>query len=253
MAPGALQSEVEATAPGEFRVIRRNGKVTTFDEDKIKIAMTKAFLAVEGGNAAASTRVHETVADLATGVVRVITRRMPSGGAIHIEDIQDQVELALMRAGQHKIARAYVLYREDRARERQRKSDQAGAVTNIRRSALHVTRNDGTRVALDEARLRRIVTEACQNLSNTEPDLVLAEAMRSLFDGVAEGDVAKALVMSARTFIEREPNYTYVAARMLLDSLRIEALSFVGNQVTAATQFEMGERYPHYFEAYVKR
>ena len=252
--PGApaLQPEVAATAPGEFKVIRRNGKVTAFDGDKIKIAMTKAFLAVEGGNAAASTRVHETVDDLANHVVRAITRRMPTGGAMHIEDIQDQVELALMRTGQHKVARSYVLYRDERARERQRKLEQTN-VTEGRRPGLGVTRKDGTRISLDEGRLRRTVVEACQEIENTEPELVLTEAMRSLFDGVAEADVAKALVMSARTFIEREPNYTFVAARMLLDSLRHEALSYVGNHGDAATQNEMAERYPHYFESYIKR
>ena len=248
----ALQPEVAATAPGEFKVIRRNGKVTAFDGDKIKIAMTKAFLAVEGGNAAASTRVHETVDDLANHVVRAITRRMPTGGAMHIEDIQDQVELALMRTGQHKVARSYVLYRDERARERQRKLEQTN-VTEGRRPGLGVTRKDGTRISLDEGRLRRTVVEACQEIENTEPELVLTEAMRSLFDGVAEADVAKALVMSARTFIEREPNYTFVAARMLLDSLRHEALSYVGNHGDAATQNEMAERYPHYFESYIKR
>ncbi len=253
-AAAATQTELAATAPGEYKVIRRNGKVTVFDGDKIKIAMTKAFLAVEGGNAAASTRVHETVAELAQSVVHAITRRMPTGGAIHIEDIQDQVELALMRGEQHKIARAYVLYREERSRERSRKNESAETATGeSAHTALTVTRKDGMRVALDVVRLTRIVSEACQDVANTDPGLVLAETMRSLFDGVAEADVSKALVMSARTFIEREPNYTWVAARMLLDALRNEALTYVGNHVDNATQHEMAERYPHYFESYVKR
>ena len=248
----ATHPEVAATAPGEFKVIRRNGKVTLFDGNKIKIALTKAFLAVEGGTAAASTRVHETVEELADSVARAITRRMPAGGAVHIEDIQDQVELALMRGGQHKVARSYVLYRDERARERQRKAE-AEPTTATRRASLTVTRKDGSRVPLDEVRLNRIVAEACHGVPNTEPALILTETMRSLFDGVAEADVAKAVVMSARTFIEREPHYTYVAARLLLDALRQEALSYVGNHADSATQHEMHERYPHYFENYVKR
>ena len=251
-AVGATQPEVAATAPGEYKVIRRNGKVTVFDGDKIKVAMTKAFLAVEGGNAAASTRVHETVNELAQSVARAITRRMPTGGAIHIEDIQDQVELALMRGGQQKVARAYVLYREERSRSRKSELADAESV-EPNQSALTVMRKDGVRVALEVTRLQRIVAEACQDIENTDPDLILAETMRSLFDGVAEADVSKALVMSARTFIEREPNYSLVAARMLLDALRHEALSYVENRVEAATQHEMGERYPQYFESYIKR
>ena len=247
----ASPTEIAATAPGEFKVIRRNGKVTTFDGSKIKVAITKAFLAVEGGTAAASTRIHETVDMLTDSVVRAITRRMPTGGAIHIEDIQDQVELALMRGGEHRVARAYVLYREERARERQKKQEQVAEAP--RRAGLSVTRRDGTRVALDENRLRRIVIEACQGIENTDAGTILEEAMRTLFDGVAEDDVSKALVMSARMFIEREPNYSLVAARLLLDAFRVEALSFIGSHADAATQHEMGERYPHYFESYIKR
>ena len=118
-APGSATADIIATTPGEFRVIRRNGKVPAFDSEKIKVAVTKAFLAVEGGNAAASTRIHETVDRITVSVVHAITRRMPTGGSVHIEDIQDQVELGLMRSEAHKVARAYVLYREERARERE--------------------------------------------------------------------------------------------------------------------------------------
>src|SRR6187402_3690183 len=107
-----------ATAPGQLRVIKRNGTVVTFDASKIAIAMTKAFLAVEGGTAAASTRVHETVDNLTKQITATFKRRMPSGGTIHIEEIQDQVELILMRSGEQKVARDYVIYRNDRSKER---------------------------------------------------------------------------------------------------------------------------------------
>ena len=110
--------ELTAYQPGEYNVIRRNGKVTAFNASKINVAITKAFLEVEGGTAAASTRVHEKVKELSEQVVRGVTRRLSSGGTVHIEDIQDQVELALMRAGEQKVARAYVIYREERARAR---------------------------------------------------------------------------------------------------------------------------------------
>ncbi|MGB5833145.1 MAG: ATP cone domain-containing protein, partial [Thiohalocapsa sp.] len=111
-AAGAVSTEIAAHQPGKVQVIRRNGKVTHFDQNKIKVAMTKAFLAVEGGNAAASSRIHHTVDELTDQVASALTRRLPGGGTVHIEDVQDQVELALMRAGEHKVARDYVLYRE---------------------------------------------------------------------------------------------------------------------------------------------
>jgi len=248
--PAPVTAEIAATTPGEFRVIRRNGKVTAFDAGKIKVAVTKAFLAVEGGNAAASTRIHETVDRITDSVAHAITRRMPAGGSVHIEDIQDQVELGLMRSEAHKVARAYVLYREERARERDLKAETSPPVRP--HSGLNVTRADGSRIALDEDRMRRLVDEACNDVADIEPAGVIEETKRSLFDGVAEEDVSKALIMSARTFIEREPNYTFVAARLLLDSLRHEALTFVTKQEQTATHEEMCERYPSYFESYVK-
>ncbi|HTT08907.1 MAG TPA: ribonucleoside-diphosphate reductase subunit alpha [Gammaproteobacteria bacterium] len=243
-------TELSAVTPGQHRVIRRNGKLTTFDQNKITVALTKAFLAVEGGSAAASTRIHETVQALTDQVVRAITRRLPGGGTVHIEDIQDQVELALMRAGEHKVARDYVLYREERNRARAAEKAEAEAQ---RAPSLRVTLAQGTQTPLDEARLERLVREACAGLTETHPQVVIEETKRNLFDGVAEKDVAKALVMAARTFIEKEPNYSYVAARLLLDSLRHEALSFVFDRPMVATQQEMGERYGEYFKAYIKR
>ena len=244
-------AEISATAPGDFKVIRRNGKVTNFDANKIRVALTKAFLAVEGASAAASTRIHQRVDDLADQILVALTRRMPAGGATHIEDIQDQVELALMRAGEHKIARAYVLYREARARERQ--ITQKKQEPELARSALRVILPNGSKVPLDENRLRKVVEEACQGVEGAVPATVIEEALRSLFDGVSEADVSKAVTMAGRLFIEREPNYTLVAARLLLDTLRQEALTFISQRRDEATQQEMLERYPLYFEGYVKR
>src|SRR5699024_8566713 len=108
---------------------------------------------------------------------------------------------------------------------------------------IQVTRTDGSVAALDKTRLTQIVEEACQGLSGTQPQAILNEALRNLFDGVAEQDVERALIMSARTFIEKEPNYSYVAARLLLDRLRREALSFIYGAETRATQQEVAERY----------
>ena len=248
--PTSVTADIAATTPGGYRVIRRNGKVTVFDSEKIKVAITKAFLAVEGSNAAASTRIHETVDRITDLVVQAITRRMPTGGSIHIEDIQDQVELGLMRGEEHKVARSYVLYREDRARERLVRTTVSRPLAE--HSGLKVTRPDGTKVALDENRLERLVSEACRDIPQMDPSALIEETKRSLFDGVAEADVSKALIMSARTFIEREPEYTYVAARLLLDTLRHEALTFVAKHEQHATQEEMSEQYPQYLEGYIK-
>jgi ribonucleoside-diphosphate reductase alpha chain len=243
---------VAATAPGEYRVIRRNGKVTSFDGGKIKVAITKAFLAVEGKHAAASSRIHSLVDQIGDDIISAVTRRMPSGGAMHIEDIQDHVELCLMRAGEHKVARSYVLYREERKKERASSLD-TQTNSEEKTNPLSVTMADGTTKPLDIERLRKILEEACSNIQGTDPQALLDETRRALFDGVAESDVSNAATMAARTFIEREPNYTYVAARVLLDTLRQEALTFVGGTKEEATHHEMSEQYPIYFENYIKK
>ena len=253
-APDAGPSaEILATSPGRHQVIRRNGKVTHFDGAKIGVAITKAFLAVEGGGAAASRRIHEIVEELTGQVEDNLFRRAGASGiTVHIEDIQDQVELVLMRGGHHKVARAYVLYREKQSEKRAAEAAKKKPAS-VAADLLHVTRADGTRVPLDEARMVAVVDEACRGLNQVEGTRVLAEARRNLFDGVAEKDVGTALVMAARVQIEQEPNYSQVTARLLMDNLRREALSFLAGLPQEATQAEMGERYPEYFHAYIKR
>jgi ribonucleoside-diphosphate reductase alpha chain len=245
-------TEVAATAPGGVKVIRRNGKVTAFDASKIAIAMTKAFLAVEGGGAAASSRVREKVAELTEQVVQALTRHLSGGGTIHIEDIQDQVELALMRTGEHKVARDYVLYRERRSQERAAEAAAKPKKAEAKAS-LRVTLDDGNVVPLNEDRLRRVVREACAGLTGVGPDEVANSALRDLYDAIPEKDVSQALTLSARALIEKEPNYTYVSARLLLDALRHEALKFLGQAETRPTYEEMKGLYPQYFRAYVQR
>ena len=243
-------NEVNSYQPGEYNVIRRNGKVTAFNASKISVAITKAFLEVEGGTAAASTRVHERVEDLTDQVVRGVTRRLSSGGTLHIEDIQDQVELALMRAGEQKVARAYVIYREERSRarvEKEEEVEQAAATGGI-----SVKTRDGGLKKLDMDRLVAIVDEACNGLEHVDGHLIIDDTLRNLFDGVNEADVNPALVMSARALIEKEPNYSYVAARLLLDGLRREALSYVNQSDMEATQAQMAEQYPLYFRRYIE-
>ncbi|MFH3478347.1 ribonucleoside-diphosphate reductase subunit alpha [Xanthobacter variabilis] len=232
-----------------YQVIRRNGAVTPFDAGKIAVALTKAFLAVEGGHAAASRRVHEIVAELTGQVVANLTRRADAGRTFHIEDIQDQVELALMRGEHHKVARAYVLYREDRARER---AAAQGASAGASAPQLHVRGPDGALFPLDAKRLEILVREACAGLDGVSPAPILAETRRNLYDGISHAELALAPILAARTLIETEPDYSKVTARLLTDSLRREALSFVHNRPDQATQAEMADRYADYFAAYVK-
>jgi ribonucleoside-diphosphate reductase alpha chain len=250
------QTDHLANQLNHYRVIRRNSKVTSFDLSKISVAMTKAFINVEGGTAAASTRIHQTVESLTKQVVSALTRRMPDGGTFHIEDIQDQVELSLMRNGEQKVARAYVIYREERFRERsaiEATTTSDSPEEKIFSSQINVKRADGSKVPLDIVRLQSIINETCENLDEVDAKLITEETLSNLFDGIDEADVNHALVMSARTLIDKDPNYSYAAAGLLLDKLRQEALSFINGTVTQATHPEMIERYPDYFKSYIQR
>ena len=236
------------TAPGQLRVIKRNGAVVAYDESKISVAITKAYLAVEGGQAAASTRIHESVAQLARQITNIFKRRMPSGGTIHIEDIQDQVELALMRTGEHKIARSYVIYRADHARIREQNKKQR----EENHPEITVTLEDGREGPLDTSRLLTVITEACDDLTGVSADTIYNETLKNLYPGVKMEDVRTSLVMTARTLVEHDPNYSYVTARLLLDSLRSEALSFLGI-AEAATHTEMHYRYAATLKPYIEK
>jgi ribonucleoside-diphosphate reductase alpha chain len=238
----------QAAEPG-YQLIRRNGAVTPFDATKISIALTKAFLAVEGGTAAASRRVHDIVADLTRQIVASLTRRADAGRTFHIEEVQDQVELALMRSEHHKVARAYVLYREERARQRAA----AQIVPVVAAPApFNVKLADGALIPLDAVRLEALIAEACGGLDGVRSNAIFAETKRNLYDGISEDELALAPILAARTLIESEPNYAKVSARLLNDKLRREALTFVFDRPEHATQAEMGERYADYFRAYLR-
>lgn len=244
--PKTSQLDVNTNAPGVLKTIKRNGKVATFDENKIKVAMTKAFIAVEGGTAATSNRIHQLIDELTTQISQVFKSRMPGGGTIHIEDIQDQVELALMRSSQYKVARAYVLYREERRKARDEELKKHAANNKVPL----ITMPNGELTPLDANRVDTIVKEACRNLKSVTPEPVIKDALRNLYNKASLDDVHKALIMSARTMVEKEPDYTYVSARLLLDKMRTEALVKLGLQ-QEATFDEMTKLYPDYFKHFI--
>eukprot|EP01041_Mallomonas_annulata_P008332 gene8332-17151_t len=227
-----------------LQVIRRNGDVVAYHLDKISIAITKAFLAVEGNQSAASQRVREQVAILSQLVNNALLRRLPAGGATHIEDIQDQVELALMRNGNHDVARAYVLYREKRNAERA--TDKQNHTAPASSHTLNINVN-GKLIPLDINLLNSMVAEACQDLgAEVNPDIVVEQAIRDLYDGIPFDEVRKALILSARSLIETEPAYNYVTARLQLDLILTEVLG------ESVRQTEMKSRYVEHFPRYIK-
>ena len=228
----------------DYKIIRRNGSVVGFEPSKIAVAMTKAFLAVNGSQGAGSARVRELVAALTDTVVGALVRRQPAGGTFHIEDIQDQVELALMRSGEHDVARSYVLYREDRSRARsQEKVSQKKSSIN----SVNVTES-GVRKPLDAEGLMRLLQSACVGLEGvTSPDVIMEATLRDLYDGVPMEEVHKSAILAARALLEKDPAYSYVTARLLLNTIRKEV---IGEEVSHEA---MGTRYATYFPEFIQR
>jgi ribonucleoside-diphosphate reductase alpha chain len=226
-----------------YQIIRRNGAVVPFEPNKIAVAMMKAFLAVHGTQGAASASVRETVEALTQQVIRALMRSRPGGGTFHIEDVQDQVELGLMRGEHHEIARAYVLYRERRTQERAKQVAQVAPPAPI----LHAI-DAGQRVVLDLNRLKTLIEVACTGLgADVKAEPILAETMRNLYDGVPMDEVYKASILAARTLIEKDPDYTYATARLLFHTISREVL---GHDVAPA---DMAGAYSDYFPGFIKR
>jgi len=247
----ANEATASTSPDSQYRVIRRNGQLTPFDGTKISVAVTKAFLAVEGDGAQDSGRIHEIVAKITAQIAGCLNRRLEETGTVHIEVIQDQVELALMREGEYKVARAYVLYRESQAQKRAEEEEKHPSLVSD--NNLHVTTAEGHSEPLNIARLQHLIDEACEGVTAVDGQAILRDPQQNLFDGVAEADVEKALVMAARTFIEKDPAYSTVAARLLMDSIRREALSYVYNGSRHASQGEMADQYTDYFVTYIHR
>lgn len=234
---------LSAPEPGTLRVIRRDGRVTDFDGERIAIAMKKAFLAVEGNQASQSEHVQKTVERLSQQITERFEHRWPGGGTIHIESIQDHVELALMRAGEHSVAREYVIYREERRKIREQAS--ADQSPNI-----HVVMDDGSKKVLDTNWLSQLAITACQGLEGVAPTQVLEQVRSNLFDGVSIQEVYQALIMSARTLVETEPNYTFVTSGLLLNKLFHEAVN--GLNLKLDTQkLSPTELYPICFKVFI--
>ena len=242
--PAAPAAAAAASIYQGYQIIRRNGAVVSFEPNKVAVALMKAFLAVHGTQGAASASVRETVDGLTEAVVRALLRSRPGGGTFHIEDVQDQVELGLMRGGHHEVARAYVLYRERRAQERAKQAPQHSHAPAHGLTVL----DRGQRVPLDDVKLQGLVESACADLgADVTAEPILAETRRNLYDGVPIDEVYKASILAARTLIEKEPAYTRATARLLLHTIRREIL---GDEVSQA---EMAERYAEYFPQFIKK
>ncbi len=248
---GLSTATVSVSNPSQYSVIRRNGKQTPFDVDKISVALSKAFIAVEGGQAATSSRIHQLVESISLQVLNVLVKRLPENGIMHIEDIQDQVELGLMRAGEHKVARAYVLYRTERAKER--------AILNKDRNPpeeapdyVELELDNGNRIKLAHLTIRQQIENAIGDLQDVDLDIIYKSCLKSCFNGMKHSDLLDLMVLSARAMIDQEPNYSQVSARLLLANLAIEVVNYLTKQDHVIGDIDLSRMYHDYFASYLK-
>lgn len=230
-----------------YHVIRRNGAVAAFQPNKIELAVTKAFLAVNGSQSGVSSRVREQVKEITQAVITALLRSRPSGGTMHIEDIQDQVELSLMRQGEPAVARAFVLYREKHAAERaaKAKSKEKNSKLKANTPQLNVLDN-GVLRPLDTNHLHHLLFNVCADFGeHVNPDAILTQTLRDIYDGIPLAEVYKASILAARSLIETDPDYIRVTARLLMHTIRQEVL---GEEVSHQA---MTDLYPEYFIKYI--
>ena len=242
--PQDRSAPIQHSALANYQIIRRNGAVVPFEPAKITVATMKAFLAVHGTQGAASASVRETVDALTQSVVKALVRSRPGGGTFHIEDVQDQVELSLMRGSHHEVARSYVLYRERRTQERS-----ALAVDNKPDdNAIIMVIDQGEKIPLNLNHLRALIETCCEGLSaDVKAEPILNETLRNLYEGVPLEEVFKAAILATRTLIEKDPDYTFATARLLMHTIAKEVLGF------EAQPKEMGQHYIDYFPKFIKK
>jgi ribonucleoside-diphosphate reductase alpha chain len=237
-------SDLDPAVFAQHRTRSRDGELRPFLPERIARALAKALLAAEGGDVL-SARNRDLTALLARQVVEQLVGRRPEGGTFDIEEIQDQAELVLMRASQHEAARRFVLYRE--ARRQARSSQTIVKKAPVETPAINVAYPDGSKRPLDLPRLRRVISESCTGLSGVSAELLEKDTLASLFDGVPYSELTQAPIMAARMRLEEEPNYTYAAARLLLDTVREQALN------RPVTQTELSDCWEDYFRAYIQK
>jgi len=212
-------------------VVRRDGSIAPFKSEKILNAIKKAFLAQtkirnnKNKDSEQAKSIHQIIDVLTNKVVSALTRRIADGDMIHIEDIQDQVELALMRDEHHKVARAYVLYREQRAASRyhtKKLKEQVG----VKVSSMMVTKRDGTKEAVSLDKITNRVSVLSTGLS-IDPIVVAQKAIPGLYNDITSTEIDNYLAETAAALTVEHPDYSYLAARIKSNALHKETPGFV--------------------------
>ncbi|MBL8814383.1 MAG: ribonucleoside-diphosphate reductase subunit alpha [Planctomyces sp.] len=235
-------------AQGEWIVRKRDGRLAPFEPKLIFRAITNAFRAEL--NLADSQPLEKDVEREITAVTDQVTRDIASDAATDrgagVEQVQDMVEIELMKRGHYRVARRYIVYRAEHAKIRSLQQQDTLEESETVRPRLYVKLEDGVRVPFDSNRIRRRLELACAGLPDCESDDLLQEVMKSVFDGISISEIYRAMILAARTRIERDPAYDIVAARLLRMVISNEAL---GSSPIDAQDYN--KLYRNQFEHYI--
>ncbi|GMW03843.1 MAG: ribonucleoside-diphosphate reductase subunit alpha [Candidatus Hydrogenedentota bacterium] len=230
-----------------YSVQKRDGRSANFEPDRIYRAIEAAFKADSAipkeGHLDPDTQAQ--VRSISDSVVASVLKQALVGDTLEIERIQDTVEQTLMKHGHYSVARRYIVYREERkkARALRGETDLKGAP----QAKLHLSLPDGTRKPLDPDSIRRRIIEACKGFEElVSAQNLFDEVIVTLYDGITATEIEKAIIFAARGRIERDPAYSYVAARVLLVTIYSEVLP--AEYEVGSAETKQRAHFSHYIE-----
>jgi ribonucleoside-diphosphate reductase alpha chain len=238
--------DIDPLTYNDFEVRKRDGRTLAFEPDFIHVAIVKAFSAerqiAEDGSLSAGDQ--EEVVKVTESVIRDVVSRAVRGEQLEIELIQDAVENQLMHHEHYKVARRYIVYREARKRSRALR----GEVDANGQDLLNITMADGGTEALDAQKIRRTLLKACvgyEEICNWQE--MAEEVISSVYNGIKIEEIEQAMMLAARSRLEKDPAYGFVAAKLLLRNLYKEVFG------QGVPPYEFDKTYREGFKSYIKR
>ncbi|MGE9292190.1 MAG: ribonucleoside-diphosphate reductase subunit alpha, partial [Puniceicoccales bacterium] len=210
---GADEDEPEMTV----RLIRRNRQVVPWDPNKIEVAVRKAFLAQQMDSGPA------------VEVAREVTSRVRQLGQafVHIEEVQDFVQEALMKCGHYKIAESYILYRAHRRRLRELEALDGEGDDERQDAMIMVKGEDGSSYFWDPAELRKRIEFASIGLDLClDREHIEAELRRSLYAEMTREDLKRTIILNSKALMEKDADFARFAGRILLSYIYEEVLGW---------------------------
>ncbi|MBI2444064.1 MAG: ribonucleoside-diphosphate reductase subunit alpha [Candidatus Magasanikbacteria bacterium] len=191
-----------------IKIKKRNGNVVEFDPQKIATAIERAFVDVR--RSADKDKIAVITGQVVADLQVIFPDRTPG-----VENIQDFVEKQLMQEGYYDIAKAYILYRYEHAKEREERK--RAALEKLEKNTLTITKRSGTLEAFSPDKLRKALGYALTGLENAvDTEAILTQCRSELYEGITTADLSRTLMMTTRAMIEQDPAYSQVASRLLL-------------------------------------